>query len=84
MDFFGGPQDLTSFSLPFYLRYRWEKKCCKVFKKEKRKRDCPFEQSLKRKRETKIVLDKSKLILNVECAHAGIYGCGTQLFLNTE
>lgn len=26
---------------------------------EKRKRDCPFEQSLKRKRETKIVLDKS-------------------------
>ena len=39
---------------------------------------------LKRKRETKIVLGKSKLILNVECAHAGIYGCGTQLFLNTE
>jgi hypothetical protein len=27
--------------------------------KKKRKRDCPFEQSLKRKRETKIVLDKS-------------------------
>lgn len=26
MDFFGGPQDLTSFSLPFYLRYRWERK----------------------------------------------------------
>lgn len=26
MDFFGGPQDLTSFSLPFYLRYRWEEK----------------------------------------------------------
>ena len=52
-------RDLTPFSLPLYLRYRWEKKCCKVFKKEKRKRDCPFEQSLKRKRETKIVLDKS-------------------------
>ena len=63
MDFFGGPRDLTPFSLPFYLR---------------RKRDCPFEQSLKRKRETKIVLDISELILNVECAHAGIYGCGTQ------
>ena len=47
MDFFGGPRDLTPFSLPFYLR---------------RKRDCPFEQSLKRKRETKIVLDKSKFI----------------------
>lgn len=51
---------------------------------EKRKRDCPFEQSLKRKRETKIVLDKSNLILNVECAHAGIYGCGPQFFLDTE
>ena len=38
MDFFGDPWDLTPFSLPFYLR---------------RKRDCPFEQSLKRKRETK-------------------------------
>lgn len=50
----------------------------------RRKRDCPFEQSLKRKRETKIVLDISELILNVECAHAGIYGCRTQLFLNTE
>ena len=50
----------------------------------RRKRDCPFEQSLKRKRETKIVLDKSKLILNVECAHAEIYGCRTQFFLNTE
>jgi hypothetical protein len=36
-----------------------KEKCCTVFKKEKRKRDCPFEQSLKRKRETKIVLDKS-------------------------
>ena len=29
-----------------------KEKCCTVFKKEKRKRDCPFEQSLKRKRET--------------------------------
>ena len=66
---FGCSRDLTPFSLPFYLR---------------RKRDCPFEQSLKRKRETKIVLDKSELILNVEGAHAGIYGCGTQLFFDAE
>lgn len=83
MDFFGGPQDLTSFSLPFYLRYRWEEKFF-YMSLNRRKRDCPFEQSLKRKRETKIVLDKSKLILNVECAHAEIYGCRTQFFLNTE
>ena len=65
-----------------------EEKCCKVLKFfyffKKRKRDCPFEQSLKRKRETKIVLDKSNLILNVECAHAGIYGYGPQFFLDTE
>ena len=38
---FGCSRDLTPFSLPFYLR---------------RKRDCPFEQSLKRKRETNLLL----------------------------
>jgi len=48
------------FSLPLYLRYRWKtKNVARFLKKEKRKRDCPCEQSLKRKRETKIVLDKS-------------------------